>query len=810
MSLRDSLVHAFYKATVSTVLSPVRNIVFNQVGRTKINQTERDALEAGTAGFEADILNGKPDWSNILDIEKPQLSKKEQEFLDGPVEELCNMLNDWEIRNSPNSDMPEEVWQFIKDNKFFGMVIPEEHGGLGFSALAQSEVVMKLSSRSTSAAVTVMVPNSLGPGELIERYGTKEQKETYLHRLASGKEIPCFALTESGAGSDAGGIQSHGVVCKNEKGELGIKLNINDKRYITLAPIATLAGVAFNLSDPDGLLVDKKDPNYKEDVGITVALVPRNTEGVEMGRRHIPLDVPFYNGTVNSKDAFIPIDNIIGGPKQAGKGWAMLMQCLAVGRSISLPANATGGSKLATLMSGTYSRTRRQFDMPISNFEGINTKLGQMAGTTYMMNAARTTTAQMIDAGGKPSVLGAVLKYHLTEKMRKVGNDAMDIHGGKGISLGPKNYLAAMYQATPIGITVEGANILTRNLMIFNQASMRSHNYLFDETEAAIGKDKKKFTDLMARHIRQSINNGVRTIWLGLTNAVFSKSPVKKSPGKKYYKHINRLSSALATMADTTYFAVGAAMKSKQDVTARLGDALSNLYLASTTLRYFEANGCKKEEEDMMHWACQQALADAETAMDELIDNYPVKFVRPILRPLIFPLSVIPFVSAKRFKGPSDELTHRAANAIIEPGPARDEIAKGIFVPKGKGEHIAEMMEAFNDTVKAAPIEDKILSAVKKKHKKDVPDNEKILSKTLSDRLNEAVEKGIITKDDILSLKKAETSRNAIIRVDDFSNDLSEVRGSRLNKSEASPANNNDAGSLNQTTNKPKQGGMKP
>ena len=776
--MKNNLIHAFYKAAVYTVLRPVRNIIYSQVSRTKISQTERDALAAGTAGFEADLLNGKPNWDNILKIKPPQYTKKEQDFLDGPLEELCEMLDDWAIRNSETSDLPEDVWQFMKDNKFFGMGVSEEYGGLGFSALMHSTVIMKLSSRSGAAAVTVMVPNSLGPAELIMHYGTQEEKDHWLPRLAKGEEIPCFALTETGAGSDAGGIQSSGVVCKNEQGEIGIKLNINDKRYITLAPIATLLGVAFKLKDPDGLLTDKDSPDYKEDIGITVALVPRDTEGLDIGRRHIPLDMPFYNGTINSKDAFVPLKNIIGGKDNAGKGWRMLMQSLAVGRSISLPANATGGAKIATLMSGTYARIRRQFGMPISDFEGINTKLGQMAGTTYTMNAARITTAQMVDAGERPSVLGAVLKYHLTEKMRQVVDDAMDIHGGKGISLGPKNYLANIYQAAPIGITVEGANILTRNLMIFNQASMRSHNFLFGETESAINKDMGKFSDLMARHIRQSIDNGVRTVWQGVTDALFVKAPVK-GPGEKYYRHIERLSSVLATMADVTYAAVGAKMKSSQDVTARLGDALSNLYLASSTLRYFESNGRKKEEEAMMRWSCEQCLSETETALDDLIRNYPIKPLRLLLRPLVFPLSVIPFAPSKRFNGPSDALTHKAAQAILNPGAGRDEIAKDIFVPQANGEHIADMMRAFNDAVEATLVEAKVMTAVRKKRKKNVPDNEKILSTSLSDRLNEAVEKGIIKKNDLAIIQRAEKSRAEAIQVDDFSNDLSEVRSRR-------------------------------
>ncbi len=817
MSQQDSLVHSFYKVAVYTALRPLRNLIYKQVSKTKISQTEKDALEAGDSGFEADILNGKPDWeNNLLNLKMPGLTKEEQDFLDGPVEELCYKLDDWAIRNSATADLPEDVWQYIKDNKFLGMVIPKKYGGLEFSALAHSEVLMKLSSRNTGATVTVMVPNSLGSAELIAHDGTEEQKDYFLNRLANGVEISCFALTEVNAGSDAGSMQSTGIVCKNEKGEIGIRLNINDKRYATLAPIATLIGATFKLKDPDGILTDKNDPTYKEDVGITIALVPRDTKGLEIGRRHIPLDMAFHNGTVSSKDSFIPIDNIIGGRKFAGKGWgAMIMKSLAVGRSISLPGSSTGVAKFATLMSATYARVRKQFGMPISDFEAINSEVGGMAGLTYRMNAARVTTAQMVDNGLKPSVLGAVLKYHLTEDMRKTINNAMDIHGGKGISLGPRNYLASMYQAAPIPITVEGANKLTRGMIIFNQASMRSHNFLRDETEAAIGKDMEEFSDLMAKHVRQGTNNGVRTAWLGITNAFFDKAPVKGA-GEEYYRHINRLSSALATMADITYLVVGGAMKSKQKITERLGDALSNLYLASATLRYFESNGAKKEEEPMMRWACEHSLAETEKALDELIDNYPfadltiktknikipftnirilpetikipftdreisletikIPFLRVPLTALIFPLSAIPFVSKRRFNGPSDSLTHKVAGSILKPGPARDEIAKGIFIPEGEKEHVAEVMQAFDDAIKAAPIEEKIVAAIKNKYKKDVSILKKIFATNADDRLEEAVEKGIIQRYDIETIKKAEASRDIAVRVDDFSNDLRELR----------------------------------
>ncbi len=833
MSTHEKLTRIFYDAVVRyTPVRLLRDVIYSQVSRTRISETESAALEAGDAGFEADLLNGKPDWNNLLNkkiLPAPQLSAEEQAFLDGPVEELCAMVNDWEVRNSKEADLPEDVWQFMKDQKFFGMIIPKEHEGLGFSALAHSAVVQKLSSRSVTAAVTAMVPNSLGPAELVERYGTDEQKHHYLPRLANGREIPCFALTEPNAGSDAGGMTSSGTVFKDEDGKIKIRMNI-DKRYITLSSVATLLGVAFQLKDPDDLLKKGKE-------GITVALVSHDTPGIETGRRHNPLGHPFHNGLVKGKDVVIPIENIIGGEEKAGKGWGMLMECLAVGRSISLPAQATGGAKFASWVTGMYSRVRRQFKVPLSAFEGIHSPLARMAGTTYMMDAARTATAQMVDQGKKPSVLSAVVKYHLTEAMRDVVNDAMDIHGGKGLSLGPRNYLAGMYQGVPIGITVEGANILTRNMIIFNQASMRSHNFLLGETKEAIAKDKEKFTTLMAEHVRQSMNNGVRTLWMGVTDGHFGKTPVK-GPGKRYYQQIDRLSSGLATMADTTYLLLGAKMKTAERVTARLGDVMSHLYLASATLRHFEVQGCKKEDEPLMHWACQHALSQAETAMSELIRNYPrpefsvksvgkavqktftnipkaiketqflkvakntltlklgkaFKGVMPLLKiplPLMMPvagaimkaanigmslltspLSAVPFMSGKRLHPPSDRLEKKVAEILLNKNDARDRLAEGIFMPTAANDHVAEITGAFNDALAAEPVEDKINAARRLARKQNVSEKEKIISRDMKDIMKEAIIKGIITEDEEALIHKADASRIEAVKVDDFPIDL--------------------------------------
>ena len=472
MSMYDQLVHSFYKALVHSVMLPLRNQAFESTRKAKISDTEKEALGSGSVGFEREILGGHPDWGKLLDMPVPELTQAERAFLDGPVEQLCEMLNDWEIRNELK-DLPPEAWAFMKQQGFFGMIIPEEYSGLGFSARAHSEVVLKLASRCTTACVTAMVPNSLGPAELLIRYGTDAQKSHYLPRLAKGEEIPSFALTEPDAGSDAGSMTSNGTICERD-GQLGILLNW-EKRYITLSPITTLLGIAFKLRDPDGLLGDKKD------LGITLALVPVETRGVQIGRRHNPLGIPFQNGPTFGKDVWIPLDQIIGGREYAGQGWRMLMECLSVGRCISLPALSVGSAKLIARLTGAYSRVRKQFKVSINQFEGVEELLARIAGHTYMMDAARIATLQMLDRGEHPTILSAILKYHMTESGRKIVNDGMDILGGKAICEGPENLISPLYHGIPIGITVEGANILTRNMIIFGQGSVRSHPYLLQE-----------------------------------------------------------------------------------------------------------------------------------------------------------------------------------------------------------------------------------------------------------------------------------------------------------------------------------------
>ncbi|WP_406672544.1 acyl-CoA dehydrogenase, partial [Natronospira sp.] len=571
-----------------------------------ISQTERVALDAGNTWWDADLFTGQPDWNKLLSYPSPQLTDEEQAFVDGPTEELCKMIDDWQITHELN-DLPAPVWDFLRDNRFFGMIIPKEYGGLGFSALAHSSVVMKVASRSPSAGVTVMVPNSLGPGELLLHYGTDKQKDYYLPRLAKGEEIPCFALTGPHAGSDAGAIPDTGIVCKGEhngKEVLGFRLNW-DKRYITLAPVATLLGVAFKAYDPDGLLGDKKS------LGITLALIPTDTPGVEIGDRHFPLNASFQNGPTRGKDVFIPMEYLIGDQEYIGEGWRMLMNCLSVGRAISLPALGTGAGKLSSRATGAYARVRKQFKTPIGKFEGVEEGLARIGAYTYRMEAMRRMTAGALDLGEKPSVLSAILKYHCTEGMRQVVGDAMDIHGGKGVMMGPGNYLARTYQSIPISITVEGANILTRSLMIFGQGAIRCHPYLLKEMECVGMEDEeqavRKFDRALFSHVGFTISNAVRAFVTGLTRGLFIRTP-EAGEVSRYYRQFSRMSAAFAFSADVTLLLLGGELKRKERLSARFGDVLSHLYMGSSMLKQFEDQGRPASDLPMLHWACQESL----------------------------------------------------------------------------------------------------------------------------------------------------------------------------------------------------------
>src|SRR3954463_13235312 len=622
------------KALTDRVLAIYRRIL------PDMSQTEKEAIDAGTVWWDADLFSGKPDWDKLLAVRAPRLSAEEQAFLDGPVEKLCEMCNDWEISHELQ-DLPPHAWQFIKDQGFLGMIIPKKYGGLGFSALAHSAVVMKLSSRSSTAAISVMVPNSLGPAELLLHYGTDAQKDYYLPRLAKGHEIPCFALTNPEAGSDAASIPDFGVVCKGTwQGREALGMRVTwDKRYITLGPVATLLGLAFRLYDPEGLLSDRKD------LGITCALVPTNTPGVNIGRRHLPLNAAFQNGPNWGKDVFMPLDWIIGGRDYAGKGWMMLMGCLAAGRAISLPTSSVGGVKALTRFTGAYARVRSQFKTPIGRLEGVEEALGRIAAHTYMMDATRVMTAGAVDLGEKPAVLSAIAKYHMTERARACVNDAMDIHGGKGICLGPNNWLGRGYQIAPVAITVEGANILTRTLIIFGQGAIRCHPYVLREMRAAKemhgAEASREFDDAFTSHVGHVLSNGVRTFIYGLTHAAFAPVPKNASPElTHYYRNVSRLSAAFAFLADVSMLAMGGALKRKEKISGRLGDVLSMMYLVSATLKRYEDMGRIKADLPLVRWSVRDALYHAQKALDGLFSNFPVKPLARLLRWSIFPLGM--------------------------------------------------------------------------------------------------------------------------------------------------------------------------
>ena len=716
-----------------------------------MSQTEREALEAGTVWWDAELFSGRPDWSRLLATPVPTLTAEEQAFLDGPVEELCAMLDDWRITEELH-DLPPEVWRFIKDKGFFGMIIPKRYGGLEFSALAHSNVVMKLASRSITGAVTVMVPNSLGPAELLLHYGTEEQKTHYLPRLAHGEEVPCFALTGPEAGSDAASMPDTGVVCRGDflgqRNVLGIRLNWN-KRYITLGPVATMLGLAFKLFDPDHLL------GTKEELGITVALIPTDTPGITIGRRHIPLDIPFQNGPNSGRDVFIPMDWIIGGSARVGQGWRMLMESLAAGRSISLPALSTGAGKLACRATGAYARIRKQFKTPIGRFEGVEEALARIAGSTYLMDAARAMTAGAVDQGEKPSVISAMIKYHLTELMRRAVNDALDIHGGSAVVLGPSNFMARVYQAIPISITVEGANIMTRSLIIFGQGAIRCHPFVLKELRAAADPDREKglreFDRAFFGHLGLIVRNAARALWLGLTGARWASTPIH-GPGRRYSQHLSRMSAAFALTADLAMAVVGSALKRKESLSARLGDVLSYLYLASAALKRFEDQGRPPEDVPLLQWACEESLSTIQDRLDAVLRNFPNRAVAGLLRLLVFP-------TGRYFRRPDDRLSHRVASLLLEPSAARDRLTVGIYVPKDASQAVGRLDATLVKVVAAEAVEKTLRAAIQAG------------TLTASDEatlLRDAVERGVIGKKDADTIREATAARGEAIQVDDF------------------------------------------
>ncbi|MFM9756853.1 acyl-CoA dehydrogenase FadE [Aeromonas dhakensis] len=715
----------------------------------EMSRTEKEAIEAGTTWWEADLFAGNPDWKKLHAIPVSTLSAEEQAFLDGPVEEVCRMVNDWEVTHE-RADLSPEVWQYLKDNKFFAMIIKKKYGGLEFSAYAQSCVLQKLCGASAVLASTVGVPNSLGPGELLQHYGTDEQKDYYLPRLAVGKEIPCFALTSPEAGSDAGSIPDFGIVCKGEwegKEVLGMRLTWN-KRYITLAPIATVLGLAFKLRDPEHLLGDE------EELGITCALIPTHIKGVEIGRRHFPLNVPFQNGPTRGKDVFVPLDFIIGGPAMAGQGWRMLVECLSVGRGITLPSNSTGGVKMLALASGAYSRIRRQFKLPIGKMEGIEEPLARIGGNAYIMGAAAKLTVTGIDLGEKPSVISAIVKYHLTDRAQKCIIDAMDIHGGKAICMGPNNYLARGYQGAPIAVTVEGANILTRSMIIYGQGAIRCHPYVLPEMLAASHPDQeqalKDFDKAVFSHVGFAISNLVRSFWLGLTGARFAAAPFKDQT-KGYYQQLSRLSANLAFLSDMAMGTLGGELKRKERVSARLGDVLSQLYLASSALKRYQDEGRQHADLPLLHWALQDALFKAQEAIDELLRNFPNRWIGLALRAVVLPLG-------RDLKRPSDKLDNQVARLLQTPSETRSRLAQGQYLTREEGNPFGLLEQALDDVLSAEPLFEKVCKA----------DGIKRPFMQLDKVAEAGLTLGVLNQAEADLLRRAEESRLRTINVDDF------------------------------------------
>jgi acyl-CoA dehydrogenase len=719
-----------------------------------MSQTEREALEAGTVWWDGELFTGAPHFEKLLSATAPRLTPEEQAFIDGPCEELCRMIDDFDVTHR-RGDLSPQVWAFIKSRGFFAMIIQKKYGGLEFSAYAHSCVLAKLASRSATCSSTVAVPNSLGPAELLQHYGTEEQKDHYLPRLARGEEVPCFALTGPRAGSDAAAIPDTGVVCRGTyqgRETLGIRLNFS-KRYITLAPVATVIGLAFRMLDPDHLLGERAD------IGITCALIPRDTPGVTIGRRHFPLNVPFQNGPIQGKDVFVPLEFIIGGPKMAGQGWRMLVEQLSVGRCISLPSNATGASKAAVFATGAYSRIRRQFNMPVGKFEGVETVIARMAATTYTMDAARSVTAGAIDGGERPSVPSAMLKYHATEMGRQVANDAMDVHGGKGICLGPRNYLARGYQVVPVAITVEGANLLTRNLIIFGQGAIRCHPFVLKEMTAARDPNRRRGVDEFDRalfgHIGFTISNAVRSLVMALTNARFTRVPVE-GPTGRYFQHIVRFSASFAFAVDVAMLTLGGYLKKKENLSARLGDVLSSMYLASMVLKHYENQGRPAADLPVVEWACRSLLYRAQEQLHGFLRNFPNALLAGAMRALIFPRGLT-------YSAPGDRLGRTVAGLMLEPSASRDRLCEFIYRSIEPGNALGLLEEALQLSQVAEPLEKKIrVEGVK---------TGKVTALDLPGQISQALALGIVTPAEAALLRDYDRKVMEIVHVDDFAPD---------------------------------------
>ena len=716
-----------------------------------MSSTEREALDAGTVWWDGQLFTGGPNWAMLMAAKAPTLTPVEQAFLDGPCEELCAMLDDWDITHR-RADMPAAVWAFIKAQGFFAMIIPRRYGGLEFSAYAHSCVLIKIASRSTTASSTIAVPNSLGPAELLLHYGTEAQKDHYLPRLARGDDVPCFALTGPRAGSDAASIPDTGVICKGQwqgREITGIRLNFS-KRYITLAPVATVIGLAFRLYDPEHLMGEKAD------LGITCALIPRDTPGVTIGRRHFPLNIPFQNGPIQGHDVFVPMDAIIGGFATAGQGWRMLVEQLSVGRCISLPSSATGGAQAAVYASGAYARIRRQFSTPIGSFEGIEQVLARMAARTYIIDAARSVTAGAIDGGEKPSVPSAMLKYHATEIGRMIANDAMDVHGGKGICLGPNNYLGRGYQIVPVAITVEGANILTRNLIIFGQGAVRCHPFVLKEMNAAKNPNReigvREFDAAVVGHVGFAISNAVRSFVLGLTSARFTRVP-DTGATVRFFQHVNRYSASFALATDVAMLALGGYLKKKETLSARLGDVLSSMYLASMVLKHHENQGRQQEDLPLIEWACRSLLYQAQEQLHLFLRNFPNRPLAAFMRLCIFPRGLA-------YSPPSDKLGHAIGELIMNPTATRDRLSTHIYKTAAADNPLGLLQQALILAATAEPLEKRI--------RVDGVKTGRVTALDLPGQIDQALALGIINAGEAQILRDYDARVLKIINVDDF------------------------------------------
>jgi acyl-CoA dehydrogenase len=733
-------------------LPPLRRLVVSRFAMRamarvlpRLGDTERIALEAGTVWWDAELFSGRPRWDKLLEFAPQKLTPDEQAFMDGPVRELCARLDDWQIQQQ--RDLPTSIWAFLKTNGFFGMIIPKEFGGHGFSAIAHSRVVTRISTRSVAAAVTVMVPNSLGPGELLLHYGTAEQKKYYLPRLAKGDEIPCFGLTGPEAGSDAAATQSEGVVEKrvvDGKEVLGLRLNWK-KRYITLAPVATLIGLAFRIKDPDHLLGDK------EDLGISCALISRDLDGVEIGLRHDPMGVPFMNGPIVGKNVFAPLDCIIGGREGIGQGWRMLMECLAAGRSISLPALSVGAAQMATRISGAYATVREQFDTPIGRFEGIEEPLARIAGKTYMMTATRTLTCGALDAGEKPAVLSAIAKAYLTEGMREVVTDAMDIRAGAAIQRGPRNSLARMWDAVPIGITVEGANILTRSMIIYGQGAIRCHPFVQHEITSVAANDLKKFDKALFGHINLLLRNITRAKLLAWTSSRITAAP-RTEDTARYYQHLARFSAAFEVLSDVAMGTLGGSLKRREKISGRLADALAYMYLASAALKRYHDEAKTTANYNLVRWSTEHCLYRVQEALLGVLENLPMRAAAWWLGWVIFPLGA-------HFRPPSDKLGARVARDILEDREARLNLTGDIFVPPPAEVGLGALEAALDKAVRAIPVETKLRDAVRAGSLDRAPG-------CMLDEMG--LKAGVITQEEYQTLQDAEAARNEVIAVDAF------------------------------------------